>query len=1012
MRKLKLLLTALTMLVVGGGNCAWAGTVDCTSKMSNSTNDWTGVGTQTPINVYNDGVETYQGNTTQFAVGDVLYQTISELANGYYKISFYAWENYSNWKEESIAYGNNIAQVFANSSVKDFEVIKNTGGRNWDAANTYTLLTKVTNGTLKYGVKNIAAGGNWAACKPISLTYLGETVIDDNTDLTCAISNPSFETGDKTGWIDASDNGNRIVIQNTSSFSTKDGTYFADSWWWDSSIDFNQTTPNLPAGRYRITVNAQSDGTNEISLYAKAGSNEEVTEPLSSINDYNVIVSQVTTGSIKLGIKGSHVHTKWVAIDNFRLTYLGIDLTELKSAFSAKQTTATSLLANSLYDNVVGTERTTLDTKKSVTPEESTAGWTTAVNELQDAIDAFMAAKPNYDEYAEANAIATTLGATTVTVPTTAEEALTRAHELNVNIDTKVSSTYLFDVTATYAGTWTGDIGTTSGEHWKDSRSYLDNYANGNLSNTQTLSLPAGNYVLKMAGRGSSSASALTMTANAQTVHFRLKGNTGVGIDLTGAANFASTADTYTNGNNGRGWEWRFIPLTLAEPTDVTVTLTIERSQTAWASLSDFTILMNAVAAEAADYAALATAISAAEGKTLGFETGEYAPYNNVGMLTKLAYAKTISSSDAHAKQEINDLTTMLSTEGNWNANSEEVNAFNNNGNFIAGKLDGIGWQKSAWVGEESNYVAVPNGTYITYGALPGFEIPLKASTLYGLQFRHSGWDGSNTDGGGTVSVLLDEAGLTATNYDGNPNNNKGTDNSYKSEAFVFTTGEAGNYVFTLTGRGGRTTVKDFSIKKAPETISVTVTSAGMATFCSAYPLDFTGLNVKAYTASLTGEEENKTVLLTRVYQVPANTGLVLRGDANTYTVPVIASAETITGNLMMGTLATTAVDASTGSSFNYMLSAGDNGVGFYKVAAATTSAAGKAYLHTDVALKDDSGNGTSRVSVSYSDEEATGIADVKGKTTTDNRYYNLQGQRVLPTKGLYIKEGKKVIIK
>ena len=46
-------------------------------------------------------------------------------------------------------------------------------------------------------------------------------------------------------------------------------------------------------------------------------------------------------------------------------------------------------------------------------------------------------------------------------------------------------------------------------------------------------------------------------------------------------------------------------------------------------------------------------------------------------------------------------------------------------------------------------------------------------------------------------------------------------------------------------------------------------------------------------------------------------------------------------------------------------------------------------------------------------DGETTGIGDVKRETITDDRYYNLSGQRVEnPTKGLYIKNGKKVVVK
>ena len=46
-------------------------------------------------------------------------------------------------------------------------------------------------------------------------------------------------------------------------------------------------------------------------------------------------------------------------------------------------------------------------------------------------------------------------------------------------------------------------------------------------------------------------------------------------------------------------------------------------------------------------------------------------------------------------------------------------------------------------------------------------------------------------------------------------------------------------------------------------------------------------------------------------------------------------------------------------------------------------------------------------------DDETTGIANVNRETITNNQYYTLDGRRVAePTKGIYIINGKKVILK
>ena len=52
-------------------------------------------------------------------------------------------------------------------------------------------------------------------------------------------------------------------------------------------------------------------------------------------------------------------------------------------------------------------------------------------------------------------------------------------------------------------------------------------------------------------------------------------------------------------------------------------------------------------------------------------------------------------------------------------------------------------------------------------------------------------------------------------------------------------------------------------------------------------------------------------------------------------------------------------------------------------------------------------------LSISFGDEDVTAINAVKDVTNADNRYYNLSGQVVAnPTKGIYILNGKKVVIK
>ena len=81
-----------------------------------------------------------------------------------------------------------------------------------------------------------------------------------------------------------------------------------------------------------------------------------------------------------------------------------------------------------------------------------------------------------------------------------------------------------------------------------------------------------------------------------------------------------------------------------------------------------------------------------------------------------------------------------------------------------------------------------------------------------------------------------------------------------------------------------------FGVRPTEETI--TISTAGMATFSSRFSLNFSEIEgMKAYVVS-EFEPETKTLVMESVDEVPAQTGLLLKGTPGTYTVPVIDEAE------------------------------------------------------------------------------------------------------------------------
>ncbi len=198
-------------------------------------------------------------------------------------------------------------------------------------------------------------------------------------------------------------------------------------------------------------------------------------------------------------------------------------------------------------------------------------------------------------------------------------------------------------------------------------------------------------------------------------------------------------------------------------------------------------------------------------------------------------------------------------------------------------------------------------------------------------------------------------------------------------------------------------------------TVPLTITDAGFATFCSAYALDFSGVaGLTAYKAVMNGT----TVEFTEVSDVPAETGVLVKGAADTYNIPVVASSTTdVSGNKLVGVTAATVIDGTSGNFF-VLKKVGEN-VGFYKVNnAAYTVRANTAYLNAEGAgAKDfigfDDGETTSIESIHNSWLSQAAKPSAQFTIHTDAPMFNLSGQRVSESyKGIVIVNGKKVIRK
>ena len=125
-------------------------------------------------------------------------------------------------------------------------------------------------------------------------------------------------------------------------------------------------------------------------------------------------------------------------------------------------------------------------------------------------------------------------------------------------------------------------------------------------------------------------------------------------------------------------------------------------------------------------------------------------------------------------------------------------------------------------------------------------------------------------------------------------------------------------------------------------------------------------------------------------------TGVTLYKDLQNTSVS--EGALTMTGTYTAGTVPTD----------SYVIGIKDGASALYKVNSSVSINPFRAYFTV-------AGSSTARITISFDESETTSINTIANsqKLNANAQYYNLNGQRVEnPTKGLYIKNGKKVIIK
>lgn len=174
--------------------------------------------------------------------------------------------------------------------------------------------------------------------------------------------------------------------------------------------------------------------------------------------------------------------------------------------------------------------------------------------------------------------------------------------------------------------------------------------------------------------------------------------------------------------------------------------------------------------------------------------------------------------------------------------------------------------------------------------------------------------------------------------------------------------------------------------------VTAPISSYGWATFSSDYALDFSKAT-EGLEAYMITDHEGSVVTKSQVMgTVPAGTGLLLKGDAGNYNIPIVGSSSTdVSANkLVAGTGAS--VSAEEGKT-KYVLGVNEGEAEFQKiVGTAATVAKGKAYLQFNEVI--------SARSMSFEGDEITGIENVAAPAEATLK------------EGKFIENGQLVIVK
>jgi len=225
-------------------------------------------------------------------------------------------------------------------------------------------------------------------------------------DMTLAIQNPSFETGNTEGWTfePSNDTGAKENSNATYTMSGCDGNYLFNIW--QSGNAISQTVEGLPNGLYKLQAVIATDA----DRYVQLNANDQYVQIASSEEGKGVGVEgevefNVTDGTATIGAEGGMLYDEegmetgktWYKVDNFRLILHSSDIYTKKTIYANLLAEAETLRQGKpMYSEVRDALNTAIEADVESMNDEALVD--EAITNLSNAINAAKASIAAYEK--------------------------------------------------------------------------------------------------------------------------------------------------------------------------------------------------------------------------------------------------------------------------------------------------------------------------------------------------------------------------------------------------------------------------------------------------------------------------------------------------------------------------------------------------------------------------------------------------------------------------------------